>query len=55
MQSEFTALQDEIHDLKQEFEKPRIFKLNRYIIKWRRFKQKLQVAVHEEGLKKQNF
>ena len=36
MQSEFTALQDMIHDLmnlKQEFEQPKPFKLNKYIIK----------------------
>ena len=35
MQPEFTALQGAIHDLtnlKQEFEKTRIFKLNKYII-----------------------
>ena len=35
MQSEFTALQGAIHDLKNlklEFEKTKIFKLNKYII-----------------------
>ena len=36
MQSEFTALQGEMHDLtnlKQEFEQLRIFQLNKYITK----------------------
>ena len=64
MQSDFTALQGAIHDvknLKKEFEQTKIFKLSKYIIKMaylssnRKKKQKSQKAAHEERLKNRTF
>ena len=64
MQSELTALQGAIHDLKnlkQKFEQTKIFELNMYIyLKWHiKFKQKLieisQKAVLEERSKNRTF
>ena len=62
MQSEFTALQGEIHNLKNlkhEFEQAKNFKLNKCIIKWhikfKQHKQKSQKAVHKERFKNRTF